>query len=156
MGLGSFEIESFEICCRDNQNRSCFLAQAFRSNMQSTGSPEYGLGPLNCKKCHFFHLFLLIILLKIRHTGCHTRWETLNGNQMMKMFRLMQEHQIRCLFLSIKESVSPADWPVFEKQCPENTGSVLSSDLIRDDHRLHHQMGDAGQSVLLQVQKDGT
>lgn len=59
-------------------------------------------------------------------------------------------------FLIIKVSVSPADWPVFEKQRPENTGSVLSSDLIRDDHRLHHQMGDAGQSVLLQVQKDGT
>lgn len=74
----------------------------------------------------------------------------------MKMFRLMQEHQIRRLFLIIKVSVSPADWPVFEKQRPENTGSVLSSDLIRDDHRLHHQMGDAGQSVLLQVQKDGT
>lgn len=36
MGLGSFEIESFEICCHDNLNRSCFLAQAFRSNTQST------------------------------------------------------------------------------------------------------------------------
>ena len=48
------------------------------------------------------------------------------------------------------------DWPVFEKQRPEDTGSVLSSDLVRDDHRLHHQMGDAGQRVLLQVQKDGT
>lgn len=46
-------------------------------------------------------------------------------------------------------------WPVFEKQSPENIGSVLRSYLVRDDHRLHHKMNDAGQSVLLQVQEDG-
>lgn len=45
---------------------------------------------------------------------------------------------------------------MLEKQSPEDTGSVLSSDLVRNDHRLHHKMDDAGQSVLLQVQKDGT
>ncbi len=45
---------------------------------------------------------------------------------------------------------------MFEKQSPENTRSVLSSDLIRDDHRLYHQMGNARQRVLLEVEEDGT
>lgn len=45
---------------------------------------------------------------------------------------------------------------MFEEQSSENTGSVLSSDLIRYNHRLHHQVGDARQRVLLEVQQDGT
>lgn len=45
---------------------------------------------------------------------------------------------------------------MFEQQSSEDAGPVLGSDLIRDDHRLHHQMGDTRQRVLLQVQEDGT
>lgn len=45
---------------------------------------------------------------------------------------------------------------MFEQQSSEDAGPVLGSDLIRDDHGLHHQMGDTGQRVLLQVQEDGT
>lgn len=58
--------------------------------------------------------------------------------------------------MSFKYESEPGDGPVFEEQGPEDTRPVLSSDLIRDDHCLHNQMGNAGQSVLLQVQKDGT
>lgn len=45
---------------------------------------------------------------------------------------------------------------MFEQQSSEDAGPVLGSDLIRDDHRLHHQMGDTRQRVLLQVQQNGT
>lgn len=44
---------------------------------------------------------------------------------------------------------------MFEQQSSEDAGPVLGSDLVRDDHRLHHQMGDARQRVLLQVQENG-
>lgn len=44
---------------------------------------------------------------------------------------------------------------MFEQQSSEHAGPVLSSDLVRDDHRLHHQMGDTRQRVLLQVQENG-
>lgn len=47
-------------------------------------------------------------------------------------------------------------WPVFEQQSSEDTGPVLGSDLIGDDHRLHYQMGNARQRVLLEVQENGT
>lgn len=45
---------------------------------------------------------------------------------------------------------------MFEQQSSEHAGPVLGSDLIGDDHRLHHQMGNTRQRVLLQVQEDGT
>lgn len=44
---------------------------------------------------------------------------------------------------------------MFEQQSSEDTGSVLSSDLIGDDHCLHYQMGNTRQRVLLQVQENG-
>lgn len=45
---------------------------------------------------------------------------------------------------------------MFEQQSSEDTGPILGSDLIRDDHRLHYQMGNTRQRVLLQVQENGT
>lgn len=44
---------------------------------------------------------------------------------------------------------------MFEQQSSEDTGPVLGSDLIGDDHRLHYQMGNTRQSVLIQVQENG-
>lgn len=45
--------------------------------------------------------------------------------------------------------------PVLEQQGSEDAGPVLGSDLIGDDHRLHDQVGDTRQRVLLQVQENG-
>lgn len=43
--------------------------------------------------------------------------------------------------------------PVSEQQSSQDVGSVFCSDLIRDHHLLHHLLGDARQSLLLQVEQ---
>ena len=45
---------------------------------------------------------------------------------------------------------------MFEQQGPQDVGSVLSFDLVRNDHLLHHLVGDARQGLLVQVQQHGT
>jgi len=46
--------------------------------------------------------------------------------------------------------------PVFKQQGPQDICSVLSFDLVRNDHLLHHLVGDARQSLLVQVQQHRT
>ncbi len=43
--------------------------------------------------------------------------------------------------------------PVLEEKSTENIGSVLSFDLVWDDHLLHHLMGNTRKSLLVQIQK---
>lgn len=46
--------------------------------------------------------------------------------------------------------------PVFQQQSPQDVGSVFSFDLVRDDHLLHHLVGDPRQGLLVQVQQHRT
>lgn len=48
------------------------------------------------------------------------------------------------------------DGPVFQQQSPQDIGSVFCSDLIWDDHLLHHLLGNSCQCLLLQVQQHGS
>jgi len=45
---------------------------------------------------------------------------------------------------------------VFEQQGPQHVGPVLRLDLVRDDHLLHHLVGDAREGLLVQVQQNRT
>lgn len=45
--------------------------------------------------------------------------------------------------------------PVFQQQGPQHIGSILSLDLVGDDHLLHDLVGHPGQGLLVQVQKHG-
>lgn len=42
---------------------------------------------------------------------------------------------------------------MFQEQGPQHVGSVLSLDLVGDDHLLHHLVGHPWQGLLVQVQK---
>lgn len=43
--------------------------------------------------------------------------------------------------------------PVFEQQSSQDVGSVLSFDLVRNNHLFHDLVGDARQGLLVQVQQ---
>lgn len=46
--------------------------------------------------------------------------------------------------------------PVFQEQSSQNTSPVLGPDLVRYNHGLHHEVSDARQGSLLQVQESGS
>lgn len=43
--------------------------------------------------------------------------------------------------------------PVLQQQGPQHVSSVLSLDLVRDDHLLHHLVGHPREGLLIQVQE---
>lgn len=57
-----------------------------------------------------------------------------------------------CLFVAFTCCRSP----VFQQQGPQDIGSVLSFDLVRNNHLLHHLVGDARQGLLVQIQQHCT
>lgn len=42
---------------------------------------------------------------------------------------------------------------MFQQQGSEDVGPILGFDLVRNDHLLHHLVGDARQGLLVQVQQ---
>lgn len=43
--------------------------------------------------------------------------------------------------------------PVLQQECPQHIGTVLSADLVRDDHLLHHLVRYPWQRLLVQVEE---
>lgn len=53
------------------------------------------------------------------------------------------------MFAAVRHFLSP----VFKQQGSQDVGSVLSFDLVRNDHLLHHLVGNTRQGLLVQVQQ---